>query len=121
MVLLVKLLSIAVIVYGCILILRPSTLKKIIECVKQDNRIYTACGIKAAVGVFLMFASSYCSITWIVLFLGALSAFGGIAGFVIKKSFFIEITERVEKGPLWYAHLAGTIALAIGALLALAA
>ncbi|RKY42772.1 MAG: hypothetical protein DRP85_01820 [Candidatus Makaraimicrobium thalassicum] len=121
MILMVKLISIAVILYGCLIILRPDTLKRIFEFVKKENRVYIAGGIKAVIGIFLMLASSSCRVPWIVLFLGALSVFGGIAGFLIKKSAIIRIIEWWETRPGRDIALMGTIALLVGVLLALAA
>ncbi len=118
MVLIVKLLSIAIIIYGCLLMLRPGILKKVLEYIKEGNRAYIASGIKAVVGIFFMIAASKCSIPWIILFFGALAALSGIAAFVIKKKVMVQILEWAEKKPV---RAVGVIALIMGVLLALAA
>jgi len=120
MILLVKLLSIVVIIYGCLLILKPSILKVIFEYMKKQNRVYVAGGVKALVGVVLIVAAPSCEISWIVFFLGALSVFGGSATFLLKKKAVVQIMEWVEKKPDWHVYLVGAVALAIGVLLALA-
>ena len=121
MVLLVKLFSIAVIIYGCLLILRPDTLKKIFECVREGNNVYIAGGIKAVIGVILMLAASSCRVPWVVMFFGALSVFSGVVGFAMKKSFIIGIIDWVEKQPARFTYYVGILALLIGVLIILAA
>jgi hypothetical protein len=121
MVLLVKLFAIATILYGCLVILRPKTLKEAIECVKVGNRVLIASGIKFVVGLFLMVAARYCSIPWIILFWGALSAFGGATGFLIKKSVIMDMFDWVEKRFARYTYLTGAFILLVGVLMVLAA
>jgi uncharacterized membrane protein HdeD (DUF308 family) len=120
MILLVKLFSIVVIIYGCLLILKPGILKVVFEYAKKKNRVYVAGGVKALVGVVLVIAASSCEIPWIVFFLGALCVFGGAATFLLKKTAVVQMMEWVEKKPDWHVYLVGAIALAIGVLLALA-
>ena len=120
MILLVKVMSIAVIVWGCILILRPDTLKKVFHYVKEGNRLYIASGIKTVIGVILMFAASYCSIPWIVLFFGAIMAFGGAAGFLMKEKVLLKMVDWVEGSKKKTVYMIGAIALVVGILLALA-
>jgi len=120
MVLIVKIVSILVIFYGCLAVLRPDTLKKVLEYMKKGNRIYYASGIKLGIGVLMMIAAKYCNITWIILFFGALSVFGGAMGFVVKKSFVLKIIEWYEKKSQKKIYLAGISILLIGVLLALA-
>jgi len=121
MVLIVKLVSILVILCGCLAVLRPDTLKKVIEYVKKGNRIYYASGIKLGIGVLMMIAAKYCSIPWVILFFGALSVFGGAMGFVVKKSFVLKIVEWYEKKLQKKIYFAGISILIMGVLLALAA
>ena len=118
MVLIVKVFSIAIIIYGCLLMLRPGILKKILEYMKEGNRAYIASGIKAVVGILFMFAASACSIPWIIFLLGALAALGGIAAFVIKKKVMVQMLEWAEKKPV---RVIGAAALVMGILLSIAA
>jgi hypothetical protein len=121
MVLFVKVLAIAIIVFGCLIILRPKTMKEIIESVKRGNNIFTAMVIKIAVGVLMMIASRYCSIPWIVLFWGALNAFTGVAGLLLKRDVVVKKIEWIEKRPPKHVYLVGAIALVIGVTLVLGA
>jgi len=121
MVLLVKLFSIAIVVYGCLLILRPETLKKIFEFVKEKKNYYIACAAKAIAGIILMIAAPACSVPWVIMFFGALSLFGAILGFVIKRSLITGLFDWIEKQPTRFTYYAGTIALLVGVIIALAA
>ncbi|MFH1799052.1 MAG: hypothetical protein ABH844_06955 [Candidatus Omnitrophota bacterium] len=120
MILLVKLVSIVVIVYGCFLFLRPKMLGEIIAYIKEGKRVYACNAIKAVIGVLLMLASSRCRIPWIVLFIGALMTFSGLAVFVIKKQVVMKIIEKGETWAAKHARLIGISGLIVGVLLALA-
>ena len=121
MFLLVKLFSIALILYGGLLILQSEVFKKVIAFIKVGNRLYIATAIKTIIGVMMMFASPYYSIPWIVLFIGALMVFSGIAVFVIKKSVVMQFIDWAEKKEKKQIIVIGIVAIAIGALLVLAA
>jgi len=121
MVLLVKVLSIAIIVYGCSVMLRPRLIKKVVEWAKEGNNVAIANAAKVVIGIILMIASSYCSVPWVVLFLGALSAFTGALAFVIKKNIVMHLLDWVDQQPSKTVYALGIVFLAIGALLALAA
>lgn len=120
MILLVKVLSIAMIIWGCFLILRPGTLTKVFEWVREGNNMYIGSAVKGVIGALLIIASNYCSIRWIGLFLGALMLFSGIAAFILKKEAILQVFDRVEKKGSKFAYMAGGVALLLGALLALA-
>jgi len=119
MVLLVKILSIAIIVYGCMLFLRPTILKPIVEYVKEGNRIYIANGIKIVIGIILLLASAGAQIPWLIFVLGALTVLTGAASFFVKKEVVTGIIKWLEKAKNKQIQLIGIIALAIGVLLAL--
>ncbi len=120
MILIVKLVSITIIVYGCFLTLRPKMLSKIIAYIKVGNRVYISSAIKAVIGVLLMLAASSCRTPWIVVFIGALMTFNGLVTFVIKKEIVMKIIEKAAALTVKYARLIGIAGLAIGILLALA-
>ncbi|MGB2651206.1 MAG: hypothetical protein WBD00_03265 [Candidatus Omnitrophota bacterium] len=121
MVLLIKVLAIAIIVFGCLIMLRPKTMKEIIERVKKGNNLFKAMVIKIVVGVLMMIASRYCSIPWIVLFWGALNTFTGVAGLLLKRDVVVKKIEWIEKRPPKHVFLVGVSALVIGVTLVLGA
>jgi hypothetical protein len=119
MIFLVKLLSILMIVYGCLLILRPRILKKIVSYFSEGKRIYIAAGIKVIIGVILMIASSYCRIAWFVLFLGALAVLSSIAFFFLKKKIVDMFVEKLRNLRKRKVVVIGMASLALGVLLIL--
>jgi len=121
MILIVKLVSIAIIVYGCLIVLRPDTLKKVIGKAKEGNIIYIASMVKGVIGLLFILAAASCSVPWIIRFFGALSIFGAIVAFVIKRSVIISIMDWVEKQPARFNYYYGIMALLMGVLMALAA
>lgn len=120
MVLIVKLVSITIIVYGCFLTLRPKMVSKIIAYIKVGNRVYICNAIKAVIGVLLMLAASRCRTPWIVIFIGALMTFNGLVAFVIKKEIMMKMIEKVAAWAAKNARIIGIAGLVIGVLLALA-
>jgi MFS family permease len=121
MVLLVKIFSIAVIVYGCLLIFRPETPKKLLELLKERKNFYIASAVKAVIGVILMLAAGSCAVPWIIMFFGAISLFSGVLVFVIKKSLITELFDWIEKQPPRFVYYIGIMALLVGVIMALAA
>jgi hypothetical protein len=121
MVLLVKVLSVVIIIYGCFLILRPNTLKNVLDWMKEGNRVYTASVIKAVIGFVMILAASSCRISWIVFVLGLLALLSGASVFFIKKSSLHRMVEWLEKKSPKEASIIGTAALCMGVLLTLAA
>ena len=96
MVLLVKALSIAIIIYGCVLVLRPGTLKKVFDYISVDNRIYTVSVIKGVIGLIMLLAAASCRIPWIVFLLGGLTLLGVILAFVFKKEVLGKVMTWLE-------------------------
>lgn len=121
MVLLVKLFSIAVIVYGCLLIFRPETLRTVFSRVKEKNNFYIASAVKSVIGVILMMAAGDCRVPWVIMFFGALALFSGILAFVIKRSFITGMLDWIDSQPPRFTYYIGVIALLLGVILALAA
>ena len=121
MVFIVKLLSIIVVVFGCLVILRPDTLKTIFGWVKEGNRIYMLSVVRGLVGVFLILASPGCAVPNTILFFGALLLFSSIAIFLFKKSAVMSLVDWWLARPVRHIYIAGTVVLIIGAIIALAA
>lgn len=121
MVLIVKLISIALIIYGCVLLLRTSLVKKVLEYVKEGNRPLIASAIKAVVGVVFLIAASECRVPWIVFLVGALALLSGIAAFLVKKEAVVKLIEWMEKKASHNKYLVGAMILFWGALIAIGA
>lgn len=121
MVLIVKMFAILFIVYGCLLILRPEILKKITGNLKEGNKVYIACGIKALLGILLILATPQCRIPWVVLFMGSLYLYGSIVALVLKKSVLLDLIIWWESCEQKFLYMAGAGSLVLGALLAVAA
>jgi len=121
MVFLVKILSVLVVVFGCLVMLKPSIIKSIVSYVKVDNRIYIAAIVRSIIGAVLMLAAQYCSVPWIVLFLGALLVFTAIVCFVVKKEIIEGMLNWAENASSKKIYIIGGVALAVGILLSLGA
>ena len=119
MILLLKLVSILMIVYGCLLMLKPRVLKKIVDYISEGKRIYIATGIKVLIGAIMMMASSGCRISWFVLFLGALIVLSSITFFFLKKKIIIDLLVKVKGLPRKKVFILGLVALILGVLLIL--
>ena len=120
MVLFVKVLSIAIIVYGCLLILRPSILKNLLEGAKKGDRVYYISGAKVVVGILLMIASRECAVQWLILFFGAVTTLGAGLMFLVKKKAILQYVDWVDARPVRFTYFMGGASIVIGALMILA-
>lgn len=120
MVLLVKLFAIVWIIQGCFLMLRPEHLKSTLTWVKEGNRLNLMSAVKLVIGAILMMAASACRIEGIVLVLGVVVFFSGVAGFMLKVEGMMKIVAWADKRSPHDVRVIGTVALAMGVLLALA-
>jgi len=121
MVLIVKIFSVIIIIYGCVLVLRPKILKKIVEEMKKNNNIYVINGIKSAISALLVVAAPSTRVPWIVFFFGALGLLTGICMFLFKKNMVERIIAWIEARSTQQVCVMGTVAVVVGVLLALAA
>jgi uncharacterized membrane protein HdeD (DUF308 family) len=121
MVLLVNLLAIAIVVYGCLLVLRPEFLRQIFDRLKEGANIYFASAIKSVAGFVLLISANSARVPWIVLLYGALMVFSGILAFVIKKNFITGLLDWVENQPPRFTYYVGITAILLGVILSLAA
>lgn len=120
MLLIVKLISAAIIVFGCFLMLRPKTLKKVIGYVKEGKRMYVSAFLKVVLGILLMLQAAQCRVEWIVLLVGVISAVSGVLTFVIKKEIVLSIMNRIETISVKTVYFIGIICLALGVVLVMA-
>ncbi len=121
MVLIVKLIAIALVIYGIVLVLRPEVLKKALGFVKEGNNYYVAGVIKAGLGLILVLAGGACSIPGVIRVLGALMFIGGVVTFVLKKETVMKLIEYWDKKPVNHIKMAGIFTVFIGVLIAAAA
>jgi len=121
MVLIIKLIAIAIIIYGCILVLRPRVKKMVIGYIKESNRIYIANGVKLAIGIFMLIAASSCRVPWVVLVLGGLAALSGIALFLVKKNVVDDVIKWLDTRSAKQVRIMGIVIIVVGALIAIAA
>jgi len=85
MVLIVKIVSVVIIIYGCMVVLKPRIMKKIVEEIKKDKMIYKINGVKTVISLLLVLAAASCSVPWIVFLIGSLGLLGGACVFIFKK------------------------------------
>ena len=116
MVFVVKLISIAIVVYGCLLVLRPEILKTVVGYLKEGKRIYYAVGVKTAVGIFFILASSSCMVPWFVLLAGALAVLTSIVFCFIKKKIVYDLMDAVASSAKKQVYLVGFAVLVLGIL-----
>lgn len=121
MVLLVNLMAIALIIYGCLVALRPEVLRTMFDRLKEGANIYFASGIKSIAGIILIVAANSSRVPWIVLLYGAMMVFSGILAFVIKKNFITGFIDWIESQPPRFTYYGGGVVILLGVILSLAA
>ena len=93
-----KLIALLLVISGCVLILKPETIKKVMDYVKEGNRVYGIAVIRIVIGIILLLASSQARIAWVVFILGLLPVATGILVFVWKKEKSLKIAEQFISG-----------------------
>ena len=121
MVLLVKLLAIALIVYGCVILLRPSVLKKMVEYVKQGNRVYVASTVRVLIGILFVLAHRACRIEWVILFFGSFLIVSGSLVFILKREVIDKMIVWIESRTKKDIAILGGVVLLFGVILSIAA
>ncbi len=114
---LARFVAVIFIVVGCILMLRPDIMKKLVEYVKEGGRIYAVGVLRIIVGLILMSVSPQSRISWVVFLLGVLAAASGITIFVMKKEKALLLADRILSGPVNKLKRIGLIPLLLGILL----
>ncbi|MBU1657009.1 MAG: hypothetical protein KKB12_02430, partial [Candidatus Omnitrophica bacterium] len=118
MVLLAKLVAIAFIIIGCIVIMKRGVVKTILEYVKVGNRIYGVAALRILFGIIFILAAVMARSGWIVTVIGWLLIVAGVFVFVIKKEKAFEIIDKmVTNAKPKTIRLIGTIPVVIGVLL----
>ena len=120
MVVIVKIISLALVIFGCLVVLRPGTLKQIIEKAKEGNKMYIAGALKAVIGIIFVIAAPNCAVAWVIRFFGALALFGGLMCFILKRSFIVSIMDWVERQPARFTYYYGIFVVLLGVVIALA-
>ncbi len=120
MVLIVKILSIAIIVYGCVIVLRPQALKKMFAYFEKDNRLNIGSVCKALFGILFIIAARDCRVSWVIFFFGALAVLGGVVGLIMKRESLIKMIKWWEKRPNRQVSMMGLVVVVMGVLMVLA-
>ena len=121
MIWIVKILAIALIVWGCILALKPKLIRKVIDYAKDMTRVYIISGVKILAGGLLILAAQEASLPWVVLLWGSLLVFSGILAFAVKKDSITALLNWIETRSSKQLLLVAGFILLVGISLAFAA
>jgi uncharacterized protein YjeT (DUF2065 family) len=118
MVLIAKLISIALVLCGFAMILKKELLNKIIEYVKEGNRVYGIAVGRALFGIILLNVASISRVPWVIVLIGLLLIVSGILCFVLKKEKVIGKIDKIFTDPSERTlRLIGTVPMVVGVLL----
>ena len=115
--LIARIVALILIGFGCVFMLRSETIKKVLDYVKQGNRIYGIGVLRILIGLVFLSVSSGSRITWVVVIIGLVVLGSGVAIFVLKKDRSLALAEKIHDMPGATLNLIGTIPLFIGILL----
>lgn len=117
MILLTKLIALVFVVYGCVLVLRPTYVHRLFDLVNNEKMPYFAAGAKAVTGIVLIASSSACRIPWIVGVFGGVAVIAGLLILVVKRDVFIGSVRSLEKRNDEFFKAVGIGVLSVGVIL----
>lgn len=98
--LLVKILGIVLIALAILFLIRPKTIKQLLEFFMEGKIIYFGGVIRLIIGVFFLLAASECKFPTIMIVLGILMLASGILIFLLglerSRSFVRVVSEKSE-------------------------
>ncbi|MBU1083503.1 MAG: hypothetical protein ABIG55_04665 [Candidatus Omnitrophota bacterium] len=121
MVLIVKVVSVAIIIWGCVIVLKPRIMKKMVEYMKKEKMFMKVNIIKTVVSVLLVLSASSCGVPWVIFLIGGLGLLSGVSALLLKKKAVDSIINWLETRSVKQICMLGTVVVAVGALLAIAA
>lgn len=120
MVFLAKMIGMALVAVGVLVMVRPSAVKQILDFWKEGNRLYGMGVVRIVVGVILLLAARESAIPWLVAIIGLLPITGGIVIFVMGLDKSKKLIELWHSKPNKVYRKFSVIPIAIGAVLILA-
>lgn len=113
----VKAVGIAILVMGVIYVVRPQTIRGIIEFFKVGRRIYVGAGLRIAIGILLLLSIKSVALPWIPGVIGAMSVVSGGVVFFLGLAKGVELVEKVQSKPDATLRWLSVIPIAVGMLL----
>lgn len=117
----VKAIGIICVVVGVICFLMPQYIRKIIEYVKVDKKIYIAAAIRIAIGVLLFVSIPFVTWPWIAGIIGAIALISAGMVFLLGMEKTFTMLDKVSAMPDNKIRIFPLIAGILGVLLIYAA
>jgi len=121
MLILVRLISVSIAVFGIVLVLSPEIFKKVMVYFKEGNRIYGAGVIRILLGCVLLIASPQCRWTIFMVVIGIFFILAGCLIFTLGLKKSKSILNAWEKKLGAMMPLTGLVPITLGILLLFAA
>ncbi|MBF0215700.1 MAG: hypothetical protein HQL30_01770 [Candidatus Omnitrophica bacterium] len=113
-----NLFAVALIILGCVVILKKDSFDKIVEFVKTGNNMYLISAVNIVMGLVYLKISIISRMIWVVFFFGLFVLLKGIFPFVIKKKKAVEIINILFGDPTpSYVKFLGAMVIVAGTLL----
>ena len=110
----IQIIGLLIVLEGILFLLKPVFLKKIAEFFIKGKRVYIAAGIRIVLGIVFLLAASHCRIFWVIMVLGLLLVFGGIAMLTIKLEKLKAIINWWQQKPENFLRIVSLAVVALG-------
>jgi uncharacterized protein YjeT (DUF2065 family) len=117
----IKIVGVLIILLGLLYIVKPQTMKSLLEFFKKGNRIYFAGLLRLVLAAVFLISATECHIPWVIIALGVLMMLGGLLVFVLGPNKIRPILEWWQRQSVILLRVLALIALAMGALVIYAA
>jgi len=113
----VKIVGIAIVFFGVLLLLRPDITKNILNFFGQGNRIYIAGVARIVLAVVFLLAARECDITWVIATFGILFLISGLSIFMIGAEKLKSMLRWLQNKPALLLRAMALATLALGAVI----
>jgi hypothetical protein len=120
MVILARLIMLAVIAYGLLLIFRKDTRTRLLSFVRTVKGVNIVGSGRIVIGAIFLSVSSTSRVPWLITLFGVLSIIAGIIALVAKKEVISRMAGWWEEKPESLQKLMGVIPVIIGIIILLA-
>jgi hypothetical protein len=114
---LAKIVGVAIIFIGAIVLVKPAVFGVILNFWKKDKNVYLAGVIRLTFGAIFLLAASSCRLPVVITVFGVLMIIGGILIFALGPKRLSAIFDWWQNKPAFIVRLLGFVAFAMGSLI----
>jgi uncharacterized protein YjeT (DUF2065 family) len=113
----VKIIGIIIVALAIVYLLKPDTMKQVMEFFTKGKRVYLAGLIRLVLAVVFLLTARKCDITWVIMLFGILFLVSGLLIFVLGPEKLKLVVEWCQRQSLFVLRLFALVAFIIGTII----